>query len=66
MDLRTIQVRPHPAREIFRKHGIKLSVVSKTLGLSYPHLCAMLSGSLRVTPKNEAKLKMLCRNLEKE
>jgi len=65
MNLKEIEVKPHPSRGIFRKHNIPLKIVAKALNLSYPHVVAMLSGSLQVTPKNEVKLKRLCNELER-
>ena len=66
MDLRTITVNPHPARKIFRENKIPLKTVSLALELSYNYTVAILSGSMNPTPKIEQKLKMLCRELERE
>jgi hypothetical protein len=64
MNIREIIVRPHPSREIFRQNKISIKTVAKALGLSYNHTVAMLSGSLRITPKNEVKLKIFCEQLK--
>jgi hypothetical protein len=66
MDLRTIKIKSHPSREIFRKHKVPVKVVAKALELSYNHVVGMLSGSIKVTPKTERKLKEFCEELERD
>ena len=64
MNLKDFEVKPHPAREIFRRHKVPLKVIARATGISYNYLVAQLSGSLKPTEKTEAKLKELCRELE--
>jgi plasmid maintenance system antidote protein VapI len=57
---------PHPTRQIFRKHKIPVSAVANYLGLTTTYVNSILTGHLRVTPDNDAKLKELSRSLGNE
>lgn len=55
--------RHHWSKAMFKANGIPLSAVAKALGLSYPYVCSLLSGVVKVTPEVETKLKRLTLNL---
>jgi hypothetical protein len=66
MNLKDFEVKPHKAREIFRRHKVPLKVVARATGISYNYLVAQLSGSLNPTPETEKKLRALCEQLERD
>lgn len=54
----------HPTKAVFRRYKFPISAVAKYLELSYPYVSSMLSGIIRVTPSNDAKIKKLAAHLE--
>ena len=49
----------HPTKAVFRQCKFPISAVARYLDLSYPYVSSMLSGIIRATPSNDAKLKEL-------
>lgn len=66
INLRKLSPTPHPAKAVFRRHGISLSAVSKAVGMSYGYMSNILSGNQPATPEVDAKLRELARSLENE
>lgn len=66
IDLRSLAPIPHPAKAIFRRHGIPLSAVSKAVEKSYGYLSNILAGNQPATPELDAKLHELAASLENE
>lgn len=66
MDLSKFTPRPHPTREVFKKHRIPIATVSRFLDLSYHHCANLLSGIVRCTPENDEKLRELAKIVQDE
>lgn len=64
INLKEIKPVPHPTSVVFKKHKIRLSAISTTLGLSYGHVCSILTGIRQATPAVDLKLKDLAEGLE--
>jgi len=58
--------KPHPTKAIFKKHNIPISAVANYLQLTTTYVNSMLSGHLRITPENKAKLIKLAEYVEQE
>jgi hypothetical protein len=56
--------KPHPAKATFKKHKIPISAVANYLQLTTTYVNSMLSGHLRITPENEAKIIRLAEHVE--
>lgn len=64
--LRKFAVTPHPIKEMLEEHGIAVGFVANYLGLSYPYVCNLLNGHMRVSSVNEKKLQELIKALEQQ
>jgi len=49
---------------ILKKHGISIGTVANYIGLSYQHVCDMLNGLNRMTPKVKKKHQKLLDQME--
>ena len=57
--------KPHPTKAVFKKHQFPVSAVAKYLQLNTNYVSSMLSGHLRISPANEAKLRQLANHIER-
>ena len=64
IDLSNFLPKPHPAKAVFQKHGIRHATVARYLGLNTPYLCNMLNGNYRMSKRVEEKIDLLVRSLE--
>lgn len=55
---------PHPTKAIFQSHNVPISAVANALGLSYPYVSNMLSGTIKPTGRVDSELRKLSEMLE--
>ena len=49
----------HWSKKVFLDRGFKISDVARALGLSYPYVSGMLTGSTKISNETEERLKKL-------
>jgi hypothetical protein len=64
INLEKFQSKESKFKKILKKHRLSIGTVANYLSLSYPHVCNMLNGLNRMTPKVEEKLQKLVAQLE--
>ncbi len=51
--------REHWSKKVFLERGFKISDVARALGLSYPYVSGMLTGSTKISSETEEKISKL-------
>lgn len=66
IDLDMLEIKPHPARALVKKHKIPLIKVARFLGVSYFHASHILTGHYAPSRKVKPKLEKLFQHLKEK
>ena len=59
IDLNQLKSKPHPLRAKLRKQGVTNDMLANYLELSYPYVCNLLAGMVKMPKHQEAKINAL-------